>query len=240
MLGERAPLDKLWAEQNFYYEDFKSKIDTFKSIRKSIKEKMDNEIDTTVYINSNLHKMMNNFWDIPEVIEFGNFITPLIQADFFDSFCVVESIFIYEAIPMYILTEDDAEYIDMCQNFGFYKWHSDEEIEESSIRLLINLSDINIDQGPFEYIINKHTNKPIKSKGSAADTMVCRSLLGPLGTHIVYSPSIIHRTRIPLKYPEALFLAYTFKPSKTCEEYILKENVTSWQAYKESCLNRFF
>lgn len=179
------------------------------------------------YISNSMCHNLINIFELKEIEEISQYITPYLEKEIYKCNVHLDRVYIYRNI----ITNKPPE--------TSWLWHWDHHPKEI-IKVLIYLTDVEENTGPFEYLRHSKTNKCIKmptnrlgmktwgtksppgypnSRVSVFQILEYinqgyerRKVVGKKGTTIIFDNNIIHRANIPVnKIRDVLVLQ--FRPS---------------------------
>lgn len=175
---------------------------------------------------------LNNFWHIDSILTLGQVFTNQLENLVYDSYAIVDHIHIYRNLP--------------CSNppLSSWQWHYD-DAAYGQLKLMIYLSDVNTDNGPFEYVNpSKYFNS---SRGSAYGQAYPGSripqhiihgwedqgstlsqVVGKRGTYILFNQNCVHRATTPTQKPYRDVIIYNFRPYHKKIDAVSREHTHSW------------
>ena len=191
--------------------DFIDKGEDYLGLIRRLSKKVSNKIDDDVgcWHGSNFVTYLNEWRDIEEVTELANLIMPQIEQNVFHCDAQIE----------FVLPYRNNFYEGELQ--ASWLWHYD-DCPREFIKFAVYLNETTHDSGCFQYFADADSkpivlptfreapNRPVTRQYFAGSRIPLsaiksveaqgggpRSVIGPLGTHILFTPTAIHRATAP-------------------------------------------
>ena len=181
-------------------------------------------------------------WDLPELEQIASQIIPQLEETIFGSHVLLSAVHIYRNLN----TSADAS--------SSWLWHYDNNPKEA-VKLLIYLSDVDEDSGPFEYMKHSETGQSIKIETSrtgydhwsppvypnsripefviddwSKQGFETAQALGPKGPCLFFDNNNVHRATIPAPGKTRDVVIFNIRPIVSpVVPYVTKKTCGSWK-----------
>ena len=222
--------------------DFIVKNDEYLDLVNRLSKKISNKIENDVgcWRGSKFVTYLNEWRDIDEVTELAELVMPQIEQNVLHCDAQIEFILPYRNN----FYEGDL--------FASWVWHYD-DCPREFIKFAVFLNETTEDNGCFQYFVDpdqrpialptfrEMPNRPVMKQYFAGSRVppqmiksaqdsggAAKSIVGPAGTHVLFTPNIIHRATAPKRNTaprEAIF--FLVRPVLHKKESYINENVKS-------------
>ena len=231
-------------QENEFFTFPKNYSDLIDSLSKKIDNKVNNESERyhdPSHTGYDLAIQIKDVWDMPELNEIASHILPQLERTVFNSYIHLSAVHAYRNVQ----TEQ--------QRRSSWLWHYDNNPKEA-VKILIYLTDVEENNGPFELFKHPENGKIPKIETSRTgynhwlpayvpgsrippeminelktkNGLVQEKITGPKGTVLFFDNNIVHRANIPTEgYRDCVIL--NIRPCiEKIRPYISKQTTGSW------------